>query len=369
MQKHSFYLTKFLVKLGVDVTLVHCVGSGDTLIPHQRVLNVMHLEDTPKFKSICLQFPRPDWMPGHYIKESYKYSTMTFETIEGELKDFDFIYAKGFSAWHLIDQKQKGLAAPPVGVKFHGYEMFQPPASFKSRFEHMLLRGPVKFNNINADYVFSYGGKITPIVSDLGIPAENIIEIPTGIESNWCIEKIAPEEGKRNFLFLGRYERRKGIEELNAVLKQILSQEDFRFHFIGPIPDKHKITSDKVIYHGKIMEKERIQEIMAKCQILVTPSHSEGMPNVIMEGMSRGLAPIATDVGAVQIQVNNSCGWLIPPADSTALKKAMIEAIHMDQKTLDHKRNSALNRVRDNFTWETVSSNTLAELQRLIIPA
>lgn len=366
MQKHSFYLCKFLVKLGVDVTLVHCVKHDEPLVIHDQVLEAMELEPMTNFRSTCLKFPRPDWMPGHYIKESHKYSNDVYDTVKDKLDGFNFVYAKGFSAWNMITRKMKGEKLPPIGVKFHGYEMYQKPPSFKSRFEHMLLRGPVKYSNVNADYVFSYGGRITPIVEQLGISEDRIIEIPTGIESNWCLDSITPNPTSiRKFVFLGRYERRKGIEELNEVIKKILPSEDFVFHFIGPIPDSKKIRSEKIIYHGTVMEKEGIQAIMAECEILVTPSHSEGMPNVIMEGMARGLSVIATDVGAVQDQVDNEMGWLLPPGNVQALQNAVNQAIKLSPEELHEKRVKALNKVRDHFTWEKVSQDTLQHLQRL----
>ena len=50
---------------------------------------------------------------------------------------------------------------------------------------------------------------------------------------------------------------------------------------------------------------------MDNCDILICPSYSEGMPNVILEGMSRGLAIITTDVGANELLVSNENGKLI----------------------------------------------------------
>ena len=367
MQKHSFYLCKFLAKLKVDVTLIHCVKHNDPLVIHDQVLEAMELEPMTNFRSTCIKFPKPDWMPGHYLKESYKYSGDVSLELKDRLQDFDFIYAKGFAAWDLIRRKEKGEKFPPIGVKFHGYEMFQKPPSFKSRFEHLLLQGPVKYNNINADYVFSYGGRITPIVKQLGISKSQIVEIPTGIESSWCADQIITHEpGARKFVFLGRYERRKGIEELNEVIKKLLPTEDFVFHFIGPIPQNKQIRSSKIIYHGTVVEKEGIQKIMEGCEILVTPSHSEGMPNVIMEGMARGLSVIATDVGAVCDQVDDEMGWLLPPGNVQALAIAINQAMSLSKEQLDQKRRLALEKVKENFTWEKVSQDTFDHLKQLV---
>jgi glycosyltransferase involved in cell wall biosynthesis len=367
MQKHSFYLAKFLVQQGVDVTLVHCVTQGKVPTRDQ-VLATMELSEAPNLRIIGFKFPKAGWLPGHYVKENYLYSIQIFEELKSPWNEFDFIYAKGFSAWHLLNKKRKGKNLPPIGVKFHGYEMFQPAPSFRVKMEHYLLRGPVKFNNINADYIFSYGGKISELVrKEFKTNLSNIIELPTGIEAAWCID--APVEKVnliRKFIFIGRFERRKGVEELNQVLRSLPKETPFSFDFIGPIPPSQYIKDDRIIYHGKMMEKEKIQAILDQCDVLVTPSHSEGMPNVIMEGMARGLAVIATDVGAVAAQVNEENGWLIQPANIAALKKSILEAIECSDAVLLGKRNTSLERVKNQFTWEEVAKETLEKIKAIV---
>lgn len=363
MQKHSFYLAKFLARQGADVTLVHCVPHNKSLPSEKDVKQALDIGPEDRFLSYCLHFPKAGTFPGHYLKESYTYSEKVHAVLKDQLTDFDFIYIKGFAGWDLIRRKAKGEQLPPLGVKFHGYEMFQQAPSFKVKLQHWLLRGPTRYNNQNADVVFSYGGYITPLVKELDVPQESIIEIPTGIEKAWVRESLPACAEKRRFLFIGRFERRKGVEELNAVLQELIGQETFEFHFVGPIPPTRYIKSDQVVYHGKVMEKDALQAIIDPCDVLVTPSHSEGMPNVIMEGMARGLAVIATDVGAVPDQVDDLNGWRLSPGDQEALKSAMLEAIHMDASTLQAKREASIERVLASFTWEQVAAQTLSKLK------
>lgn len=362
MQRHSHYLCRYLCAMGHQITLVHCVAFGKAIPTEEAVRSSMEINPEATFKSICLPFPKSGSLPGHYIKESYAYSAKVYDSIKTELADFDLIYAKGFSAWHLIDLKRKSKLKikAPIAVKFHGYEMFQDAADFKSRLQHWLLQGPVKFNNRHADYIFSYGGKITTIIKSLGISNDKIIEIPTGIASSWFRSEgeIQSNSNPRKFVFVGRYERRKGIEELNNVLQKMLESQDFEFHFIGPIPASKKIKHAKLIYHGQQTETEKIKSILDSCEVLVTPSHSEGMPNVILEGMARGLAIIATDVGAVAAQVSAENGWLIEPADEIALEKALVEAVSIENAELRSKRLRSSQIVKEKFSWDSVSKIT-----------
>ena len=88
--------------------------------------------------------------------------------------------------------------------------------------------------------------------------------------------------------------------------------------------------------------------------ILLCPSYSEGMPNVIMEAMSRGLAIIATDVGAVSKLVDEENGWLINPRGlEKNLNSSIVRAIKTECIEIDKKKKQSLNKIKF-FTWEKV---------------
>jgi glycosyltransferase involved in cell wall biosynthesis len=366
MQKHSHYLAKFLSLRGNKITLVHCVPFGKTIPKRTEVLKELGLPENSDLEVLGFNFPRAGIVPGHYLKESYNYSKIIYDKLRDRLSEFDFIYAKGFAAWHLLHEKSRGKKMPPVAVKFHGYEMYQPPASFKSRLEHWMLRGPVRWNNRAADFVFSYGGKITSIIEQqLKIDRNRIIEIPTGIESGWCTEKMPSQAGDAiTFLFIGRFERRKGVEELNEALKLLNTRKDLYFQFIGPIPQTKRIVGDNITYHGSITDKNEIQKIMDQCRVLVVPSHSEGMPNVIMEGMARGLAILATDVGAVNTIVDDKNGWLIEPGSVDAIKSALEHVLAENRESIFQKQLVSVQRIKDFFTWERVSERVEDEIRK-----
>jgi len=360
MQKHSYNLARQLALQGHRVTLFHCVTGSNKLPEREEVHTLFGAEAMKNLESICLRFPAPSWYPGHYLKESYLYSRMVFKRIESRLAEFDFIYAKGFTAWYFLEQKNRGVQMPPVGIKFHGYEMFQPPVGLRMRLENRLLAEPVKWNNRHADAVFSYGGKITPLIESLGVERKNIIEIPTGIDPDWIASTIpARTRAPIQFCFIGRNERRKGIEELHKAI-ELLPSNQFQFHFIGPIPGSAQLKLSNVKYHGALRDAKEIRAILDQCQVLVTPSHSEGMPNVIMEGMARGLAIVATPVGAVQSVVDSENGWLIEPGNVQELASVLTGILESSDEVVAQKQQTSLRRIAS-FTWDNIAGQT-AEL-------
>jgi glycosyltransferase involved in cell wall biosynthesis len=62
--------------------------------------------------------------------------------------------------------------------------------------------------------------------------------------------------------------------------------------------------------------------------LLVNPSLSEGMPNIVLEAMGLGTPVLATAVGGVpEIIEDGVSGRLVPPADPKALAARLREAV------------------------------------------
>ncbi len=361
MQRHSYHLARHLLRLDVKLTLVHCVWAGDRL---PSASEVMELLDAPpgSLEVIGFHFPKAGRLPGHYLRESYRYSCEVYTALKDRWVEFDFVYSKGYTAWCLLENKQKGEHTAPVGVKFHGYEMFQKVGDLRGKLTQFLLRPPVVFLNRNANVVFSYGGEISGIIEQMGVSPDRIANIASGIDDEWIAERPLPEGQKRSFLFIGRNERRKGIEELMRC-RTIIESSDIEFHWVGPIPEQKQLQIPQCHYHGEIRDANRLREIIDGCQVLVAPSHSEGMPNVILEAMARGLAVIATDVGAVSMLVNRENGRLIQALKVKALKEAIQELIHMPEAELWQLRHTSLERVRRDFKWSQIAQKTLDTIE------
>lgn len=364
MQKHSFYLCKYFAKNGVYVELFHTATSKDEIDFHKYFTE----EELAFINAHFIPRPASDGKLGHYLRSSYKYSVAVHNElikIISEGTKIDFIYTKGLAGWETIRAKESIPGRPPVSIKVHGYEYYQKAASFKEKLKHYLFRPSFRELNEKADYIYSYGGKITDIIKKYIRNSEGkIIEIPTGIEKEFLAESIQPHS-KPSFVFIGRNERRKGVFELNKAIRQI-GHFDFDFHFIGDIPDEFRISSSNIYYHGILKDRLAITAIMQKADVLVCPSYAEGMPNVILEGMASGCAIIATDVGAVNIQVDDSNGWLIKPGSVYDLRKCMENVIALDKEELIKIRKRSIDKVKENFLWINVIQQKINSIQKII---
>ncbi len=360
MQKHSYYLAKYFAQNKVKIDLYHYVPIDNENLPLP-----FSLDELKFIQLIKIDYPKPKKFPGHYLYERYEYSkAITLELIKRD--ETNFIYAQGFSAWHLLINRKTFQIKQPIGVNFHGYESFQRWPDFKTGIKLLLLNLPILYNINKSDFIFSLGGRLTNIIKSKGL-GHKVIEIPNGISQDWIEKDINFTNSKSiTFCFIGRAERRKGIEELNNVLKSLGDKLDFEFHFIGPIPENQKLNDLRMVYHGPIIDEDRIKDILIKTNVLVCPSYSEGMPNVILEGMASGCAIIATDVGAISDLVGQSNGFLIRGDISEGLNKAFNFFFGLNRNQLLSMSQNSKDKVKNNFTWEKVIKQTISVIEKIV---
>jgi glycosyltransferase involved in cell wall biosynthesis len=361
MQKHSYNLTKQLLLNGEKVTLFHCVTRSKKLPTTEEVFAAFGCDESVLELLTMKAFPFPSLgnMPGHYIRESYLLSCQYYQTIQDVLSGFDLVFAQGFTGWKFIEEKRKNKGkSVPVINHFHGLEMFQKTYGWPSAIQKWMLKGVAKWNVCNADATISLGGKINDILIKLGIPSDRILTISSGVDENWFVDHPNPKETVCKILFVGRYERRKGLKELIRAYKLVLkNKKDIQLSIVGPIPNHLKDHQSGLEYFGEVKDELQMKRIMDEHHILIVPSISEGMPTVILEAMSRGLAIICTDVGANRVMVCEENGWLIDHVSISEISVRLQNVLDLDHRKLNQMGLASLEKVKQNWGWSQVGLN------------
>lgn len=112
---------------------------------------------------------------------------------------------------------------------------------------------------------------------------------------------------KREILFVGRIEKRKGVWEIVKAAKELKNVfPNYIFRLIGAgkdlgdirkYVDENKLTN--IILHGPVYNPHDLKEFYLQSEIFLFPSYDEGFPRVLYEAMYFRLPIITTFVGNI----------------------------------------------------------------------
>jgi glycosyltransferase involved in cell wall biosynthesis len=132
-------------------------------------------------------------------------------------------------------------------------------------------------------------------------------------------------------LFLGHLSERKGVSVLlRALAHPTLSSARWRATLAGdgPVEDYRRLAKSLGIAHRirfpGWVDQARVSALCNEADVLVLPSHAEGLAMSVLEGLSHGIAVIATPVGAHEEVIEQEVsGLFVPPGDDVALACAL----------------------------------------------
>jgi len=162
--------------------------------------------------------------------------------------------------------------------------------------------------------------------------------------------------------FVSNLIERKGVRELVAAVER-LDGGDLQVRIAGDGPLAPLVAdlaerSSNVDYRGYVTEAEK-RRLVETASAFVLPTHAEGLPIALLEGMAGGNAVITTDVDAIPEVVDERSGWLVPPRDVDALLGALRAfAAEPGRAEAMGRHNRAI--VEERFAWPVVVDRLLA---------
>jgi len=131
---------------------------------------------------------------------------------------------------------------------------------------------------------------------------------------------------------------------------------------VGRDLDQFGARPDRVILTG---QRNDVPRLMQGFDLFCLSSRVEGFPNVLGEAMATGVPCVTTDVGDAAVIVGDT-GWVVPPRDSAALARALIEAIDTPADSLRARGSAARARIETEFSIASVVARYIALYERLI---
>jgi glycosyltransferase involved in cell wall biosynthesis len=208
------------------------------------------------------------------------------------------------------------------------------------------------------------------IVSNSRAAVAELLNEGVGLRSIHIVGNIVQARGRASagdevsiprILAAGILVRNKAYDVLLHALARLHREgQSFEFLLAGDGPERaglEELTSrlglsDRVKFLGSI---ENVPDVAAGAHLVVHTSRSEGLSNILLEGMAEGVPVVATDVGGTpELVTDGETGMLVPP-DDPVLLAAKIKQLLNDPALRSRLGDSALSRVRARYNGDVVA--------------
>ena len=195
-----------------------------------------------------------------------------------------------------------------------------------------------------------------------------------------------------NFVDCDTFKRTRNLNQRKNIIGYIgrLSLEKGVLNFLHAIPDIQKVNPSLRFYIiGEGVLKEDINlfiqqynlgeyvtvydwidhsqmpDILNTIKLLVIPSYTEGLPNILLEAMASGTPVLATPVGAIpEIIDHGKNSFLLSDNSPDEITKRVIEIVQYNN--LDDISDAAMERVTDRYSFEYTSEEYWKIIQSVL---
>lgn len=172
--------------------------------------------------------------------------------------------------------------------------------------------------------------------------------------------------------YVGRLSGEKGVQHFVQALPMILSdQEDLRVLIGGDGQLKEVIEvslqkmeiSDRVDLPGWISHDD-LPKYLNQLHLIILPSYTEGLPNIMLEAMACGTPVLVTPVGAIpDIIIDGKTGFIMKNNFPECIAENVVRAL--SSPGLEQTAVNGRLFVKENFSFEKVVENWTRILQEI----
>ncbi len=231
------------------------------------------------------------------------------------------------------------LFAPAIGARLAGKSILARITGILPEKKHISLPAKVKRLIKNAmektslalaDRIICLSDHLRQTLENKSANPEKMVTLSSGLDLERFQFQPLNEE-RDSFLFVGRIEKLKGIKSVLRFFE--MYQKEIPHSKLSICGDGSMLKDLSQEYaripgihcHGHVTHNE-LPHFFSNASILILPSYSEGLPNVILEAMASGTAVIASNVGELpNLLGHGSRGMLVPPGDPDAIFKAALK--------------------------------------------
>jgi glycosyltransferase involved in cell wall biosynthesis len=273
-------------------------------------------------------------------------------------------------------------AGVPYVVSTHGFQEIDAGRMIygfgpvrRALWDRLVYRAVVD-TTAAADAVLLLSEEDRRVVRRMGYTGSDLFVVPNGTEQprtprttatastlkKFDIQQRAP--GQLVCMFLANHTRNKGL----PILFEAFASLDIPYLLIVGGDRRTGVDyagfeaslrkEQRVIFTGSLRDDE-VNVLMRRSDLFVFPSLADTLPLAIQEALAVGLPVLASDVGGISRQIDDTCGVLVPPGDAPALASA-VRRLSQDRDALDAMSRAAVRRFRQLPTWAECARYTAA---------
>jgi glycosyltransferase involved in cell wall biosynthesis len=250
-----------------------------------------------------------------------------------------FAYPDGWAAVQLGHE-----AGLPVAVQVHGSDvrLLDSFPARRRRTEEALRA---------ADGVIAVSQDLADTVVRMGVDPDRVLLVYDGIDPDLFHPgskaaariRLGLDRDARRLLFVGNFYPVKGADVLLHACHRLRQRGlAFEVDLIGQGPQGDALQAlvrrlglDGTVGFRGSMPQAELADWYRSADVFVLPSHSEGVPNVLLEAMACHTPYVATDVGGIPEIHVPEVGRLVPANDPAALADAIVRELAAPPRDAD----------------------------------
>ncbi|HEY7002903.1 MAG TPA: glycosyltransferase family 4 protein, partial [Gaiellaceae bacterium] len=175
-----------------------------------------------------------------------------------------------------------------------------------------------------------------------------------------------------NVVFIGRNERRKGLEVLLRAWPDVAARTPARLRVVGADPlsvrwlaRRQGLSLERVDLLGGLSEEELTEELR-RASLLAAPALGrESFGMVLTRAFATATPAVASDIEGYAAVADDTSAVLVPPGDASAVSRALVELL------TDEPRRLALaggaRKVAERYSWESIARRLVEIYEELTV--
>lgn len=227
-------------------------------------------------------------------------------------------FAKGLGKFGGLDEGTAVFYAP------HGGSLHYPKTSRQGRIyfqmERLLERWTSGLLHVSAYEQRTYVDKV-------GVPKTQATVIHNGITSAE-LERIAPDEDARDFLFIGMLRDLKGVDLFINAMEELNRDTPTTAWIVGDGAEEDKARYREMVTQRGLDEvvsfrpSTPARQAFAMAKAIVVPSRAESLPYIVLEAAGAAMPMICTNVGGIG-EIYGDCSESMVRPDQQGITEAM----------------------------------------------